>query len=149
MMLQNVTDLDQWKSRAEADISIDTGALIDGIAARAPWADRDYDILSHSPSLCGVATSPISIPLSRHKGVLGSSDLKPAHVDVQLVQRGHSTEPTVVLERWETTPKMCFTNIAGSIYRLSLDEAVQLAHTLLLAADVARGASNDEGSVSA
>ncbi|WP_144419604.1 hypothetical protein [Rhodococcus sp. ARP2] len=142
-MLQNATDLDQWKSRAEADTSIDTSTLLDGIAARAPWADRDFDITSRIPELCGVASAPVSIPLGKHVGIRGSNGIDPAHVDVQVLERVIHSEPIVALDRWETDAKGKFGKIVGSHYNLTLDEAVQLAHTLLLAVDVARCTSVD------
>lgn len=143
MTVSNATDLDQWNARAEADISINTGALIDGIAARAPWADRDFDITSRIPELCGVASAPVSIPLGKHVGIRGSNGIDPAHVDVQVLERAIHNEPIVALDRWETDAKGKFGKIVGSHYNLTLDEAVRLAHTLLLAVDVARGTSDD------
>ncbi|KDQ02035.1 hypothetical protein EN35_16490 [Rhodococcus qingshengii] len=49
-MVQNVTDLDQWNSRAEADLSTDTDAVIDALAARTPWQ-------------IGISTSSAAFPL--------------------------------------------------------------------------------------
>lgn len=142
-MVQNITDLDQWKSRAEVDSSIDTNALIAAVAAGKDWADRDYDLISHIPSRCGVASTPVSIPLSRHVGVRSSDEFDPAHVEVQIRQRAEFVEPVIALDRWETDGKGKFGRIFGSHCALSLDESVQLAHTLLLAVDVVRGISDD------
>ena len=142
-MVQNFTDLDQWNSRAEVDHAIDTDALIDTIAARTPWADREYDLISGIPARCGVASAPVSIPLSQHVGVRGSSDLNPAHIDVQIRRRIANVEPLVTLDRWETDAKGKFGSIFGSHCALDLDEAAQLAHALLLAVDVARGISDE------
>ncbi|KDQ02036.1 hypothetical protein EN35_16495 [Rhodococcus qingshengii] len=76
-------------------------------------------------------------------GARGSSDLNPAHIDVQIRRRIANVEPLVTLERWETDAKGKFGSIFGSHCALDLDEAAQLAHALLLAIDVARGISDE------
>jgi len=144
-----VTNLDQWKTRTEADISVGLNALIDATAAGLPWADRDFDITSRIPELCAVASAPVSIPLGKHVGMSGANDIDPAHVDVQVLKRVANIDPIVTLDRWEATSGLQFGKITGSHYNLTLDEAVQLAHTILLAVDMAREASDDIGPASA
>lgn len=146
-----VPSIDQWNARADADNSIDVNTLIDAVAIGKNWADRDCDLISHVPSLCGVSSAPVSIPLTHHVGsaLRAQRDLSPANADVRIMQRIKSAEPFVSLQRWEAKKGQGFDPVAGSRYTLTLDEAAQLAHTLLLAVDVARGTSDEIGSVTA
>lgn len=147
----NPTALDQWNTRADADNTIDLNALIDVVADGKSWANRDCDMISHVPSLCGVSSMPVAVPLTHHAGSASRADreLSPASADVRIMQRIKSSEPFVTLQRWESKDGKRFDSAAGSRYTLSLDEAVQIAHTLLLAVDVARGTSDDIGQVPA
>lgn len=147
----NTTALDQWNTRADADNSIDLNELLGAVAAGKSWVDRDCDLISHVPSLCGVSSMPVSVPLTHHVGSASRAlrDLSPANADVRIMQRIKSSEPFVSLQCWEAKSGKGFDPVAGSRYTLTLDEAVHLAHTLLLAVDVARGTSDDIGQVSA
>ncbi|MGM5069797.1 hypothetical protein EU244_033785 [Rhodococcus qingshengii] len=143
----NPIALDQWNTRADDDNTIDLNTLIDVVADGKSWANRDCDMISHVPSLCGVSSMPVSVPLTHHAGSASRAhrELSPASADVRIMQRIKSAEPFVTLQRWESKDGKRFDSAAGSRYTLSLDEAVQIAHTLLLAVDIARGTSDEIG----
>ncbi|MFG1785678.1 hypothetical protein ACGFIU_24865 [Rhodococcus oryzae] len=109
-------------------------------ASEAPqWADLDSTSYSHTPEMCGWRSRTYSVALASARGQWTDDDkLFPARADMYLYQQRHRSEPRIRIVRMEDGVDPDVATV-----RLSLDEAAELAHGILLAIDVARGITDE------
>ncbi|MGV9714462.1 hypothetical protein [Rhodococcus pyridinivorans] len=122
VLLNNFTDLPtpQWEEHCEN--------LVMNAVANSEW---------HGPG--------IDIPLAMHNGEwTHNGGIRQAFARVKLVQKITEITPRIELERWaKHKGKDGLSQADGSCYKLTLDEARQLAHDLLLLLDVACDAPDE------
>ncbi|WP_077043183.1 hypothetical protein [Rhodococcus sp. MTM3W5.2] len=106
------------------------------------WAYSEF--VRPAPNGVELRSEAMRNTLSRHPGsyVTNGERIDPAHVSVQIRQYALEREPYIHVERWAGVDGRR-ERIAGSEYRFTLDEAAELAHSLLLAVDAARGTTEE------
>lgn len=139
-----------WNARVEATELVhvyDDDTLLDSIAARPEWSNPALDRTGTDPNRRMFNSEPATVPLSMHHGWrIDPHSGAQAVALVNIVKMLHFAEPTIRLIRSaghldeDGTRREKLTTSSG--YVLTLDEATDIAHTLLAAVDVARGTSD-------
>jgi hypothetical protein len=104
-----------------------------------PWADPESTAYGTVPNSCMWRSRTYSVVLDSGVGHWNDYDkLIPARVEMYLYQNRRSSEPRIRIVRKEQN-----VDAGVATVRLSLDEAAELAHGILLAIDVARGTADE------
>ncbi|MFE5788961.1 hypothetical protein [Rhodococcus erythropolis] len=136
-----------WNARVEATELVhvyDDDTLLDSIAARPEWSNPALDKTGTDPNSRSFSSESATTALSMHHGwrIDAHTGAQSAAL-VRIVKMQHFAEPTIHLARSSGHPgdegTMRERLHPGSGYFLTLDEAADIAHTLLAAVDTARG----------
>lgn len=140
------------QARSREHLVLDYDADFRFPVSRPAWADPDNDLPEDRLGRCQMRSEFVEIPITRHPGkqeTVGTSDrLRLASLRLQISQYVLESEPYIGIERLAARDVGDgFGVIAGSHAVLTLDEAAQLAHTLLLLIEVATdsGGQGDQG----
>lgn len=123
---------------------------------RPAWSNSVYDFVGNLATEFIFQSEPIlATTLQLHPGTAGKGGINLAYAELQIRRPLPFAEPFIALRKFavsdadradgNTSPKL----VKTGTYRVTLDEAAQLAHALLFAIDVARGTSEDVGQVPA
>lgn len=139
-----------WNARVEATELVhiyDDDALLDSIAVRPEWSHPHLDKTGTDPNSRSFSSESATTALSMHHGwrIDAHTGAQSAAL-VRIVKMLHFEEPTIHLARSSGHPDdegiMRERLHPGSGYFLTLDEAADIAHTLLAAVDTARGTTD-------
>ncbi|QCQ93032.1 hypothetical protein [Rhodococcus sp. SGAir0479] len=135
--VSNTPALDQWHASNDGITAATADSLVPEDRKPAWCEEVAYrGATAHSATMI---SAPASVALRRHPGIPGKGrghlELAVAYVDIR--QCLTAREPHIGLERWAAADGSR-QKIAGSEYSLTLDEAEELARTILLAVATAR-----------
>lgn len=131
---------DAWEDRCDrliGDLHVRTGTGVDKIIgiARPKWAHPDGDRVSIAPTRSVFTGDAALVPLTRHQGHrLPDNSVAIARLAVE--PRLGAGGAYVWFERHDATASGDIALVRGSGTALTIDEAAELAHTLLAAIDV-------------
>lgn len=106
------------------------------VKPRPQWSDDELDTIGGAADGSEYRSNPVSVPLAMHTSQVTDGMMYRASAKVQIVQRLRDAEPFITLGRAARVTDR-IEHVPGSRFSLTPAEAVELAHTLLLAAEVA------------
>ncbi len=139
-----------WNARVETTELVhvhDDHTLLDSIAARPEWSNPALDRTGTDPNTRYFSSESAVTALSMHHGwrIDAHTGAQSAAL-IRIMKMQHFAEPNIHIARSSGHPDE--DGIArerlhpGSGYFLTLDEAADIAHTLLAAVDTARGTTD-------
>ncbi|YCN53417.1 hypothetical protein AB9M10_15590 [Rhodococcus erythropolis] len=125
----------------------DDQTMLNTLAVRPEWSHPDLDETGTNPNLRAFSSESVTTTLSMHHGWrIDPFRAAQAAAGVSIRKMLHFAEPTIHLVRTagniDDKDRRRPQRTAGSAYNLTLEEAAQLAHTLLAAVDTARGTAD-------